>query len=83
MILNLEDAPTDPVERIAWLSGVKKQVQTELEAEFQQAYFWARLSGRLDAALSLRQHSQKRVMAYTRAENEARGRLVRWNDGRL
>jgi hypothetical protein len=57
-------------------------VHAELEPEWQQAYFWARFTGRLDAALALRLHSQKKVMAYTRAENEARGRLIRWGDHR-
>ena len=83
MILNLDQAPADPIERLIWLGGVHEQAQTELNAALQTAYFEARLSGRLDAALALRLHSPKRILAFTRAENEARGRTVkRWGDGR-
>lgn len=82
MILNLDDGPSDPIERLIWLGGVMGQVRTELESEFQQAYFWARFTGRLEDAEALGLHSHKRVMAYTRAENEARGRMIRWGDRR-
>lgn len=78
-ILNLEDAPDDPIERLIWLGGVAEQVRRELDPQFQQAYFWARFTGRFSEALSLGLHSRKRVMAWTRAENEQRGRMVRWN----
>lgn len=81
-ILDLSDAPTDPIERLVWLGGVLEQVSAELEPHWREAYFWARFTGRLDAALGLRLHSQKRVMAYTRAHNERSGRLVRWGDRR-
>lgn len=80
-ILNL-DLPADPVERIMYLSGVMRAVRLELEAEYQQAYFEARVRGQFDAALALRYHSEKRALAWTRAENEARGRMMRWGDGR-
>jgi hypothetical protein len=81
-LLNFNRAPTDPIERLVWLGGVMDQVQTELDRQFQEAYFWARFTGRLDAALDLHLHSRKRVMAYTRAENEFRARMIRWGDGR-
>lgn len=81
-ILNLRGAPTDPIERLVWLGGVNDAVKKELDDQFQEAYFWARFSGRLDAALALGLHSRKRVMAYTRAENESRARMIRWGDGR-
>lgn len=81
-ILDLSEAPDDPIERLMWLSGVAEQVKAELDAEWQQAYFWARFSGRMDAALALGLHSKKRAMQYTRTENEARARMIRWNDGR-
>jgi hypothetical protein len=81
-ILNLEDAPEDPIERLIWLGGVAEQVAAELAPQWQQAYFWARFSGRLDDALRLGLHSHKRVMAWTRAENEHRGRMIRWGDRR-
>lgn len=81
-LLNFASAPDDPIERLIWLGGVDDQVKTELEREFQEAYFWARFTGRLDAALDLHLHSRKKVMAYTRAENEFRARMIRWGDGR-
>jgi hypothetical protein len=81
-ILNLEAAPSDPIERLVWLSGVKDQVAKEMDAQWSDAYFWARFTGRLDAAVRLRLHGRKRIMAYTRAANESKGRTVRWGDGR-
>lgn len=81
-ILNLRGAPEDPIERLLWLGGVDEAVKKELDGLFAQAYFWARFTGRLDAALALGLHSRKRVMAYTRAENESRARMIRWGDGR-
>jgi hypothetical protein len=81
-ILNLKGAPDDPIERLIWLGGVKEQVEAEMNYQWQEAYFWARFTGRLDAALNLGLHSRKRVMAYTRAENEHRARMIRWGDGR-
>lgn len=81
-ILNLRDAPDDPIERLVWLGGVDEQVKAEMDWQWQEAYFWARFTGRLDAALALGLHSRKKVMAYTRAENENRARMIRWGDGR-
>lgn len=82
-ILNLDQAPSETLERLLWLSGVAEEAKTELEAEFQQVYFNARLERRLDAALELGLHRPARVLAWTRAENEKRGRSVRWGDGYL
>lgn len=81
-ILDVSDAPEDPIERLVWLGGVAEQVEREMKAHWEETYFWARFSGRLDAALKLGLHSHKKVMAYTRAANENRGRLVRWGDHR-
>jgi hypothetical protein len=81
-LLDLSRAPDDPIERIVWLDGVMEQVRDELDEAFSEAYFWARFTGRLDAALALKRHSRKRVMAYTRAMNNQKGRQIRWNDGR-
>jgi len=81
-ILDLTDMPDDAIERLLWLGGVEEQVTAELEPEWQDAYFDARLQGRLDQAEALALHSHKRVMAYTRAGNERRGRLIRWGDKR-
>jgi hypothetical protein len=80
-LLDLSDAPDDPIERLMWLSGVADQVAEEMDAEWAGAYFWARFTGRLEAALGLGYHSRKRVMAYTRHGNESVGRTVRWGDG--
>jgi hypothetical protein len=80
MILNLDDAPSDPIERIMWLSGVQEQATKELDRAFASAYFEARIQHRLEAAVSAGPFARKRVLAYTRAENERRGRTVRWGD---
>lgn len=80
-LLNLEPAPTEPIERIMWLSGVKEQVAAELDAAFAEAYFEARLQRRLDTAVKAGPYPRLRVLALTRHENERRGRTVRWNDG--
>lgn len=81
-LLNLNDAPTDHLERLVWLSGAREQVIHELELEFRRLYFQLRLDGRLDEAEHLGLHSHKRIMAWTRAENESRGRMIRWGDKR-
>lgn len=80
-ILNLDPAPHDPIERIMWLSGVADAVAAEMDEAWGEVYFNARMQHRLDAAISAGPHSRKRVLAYTRAENEKRARLVRWGDG--
>lgn len=80
MKIDLSDAPKDAIERLVWLGGAKDVFDREVNAAFQQAYFEARQTGRLDAAEALRLHSHKRIMAFTRAENERRGRMWRWGD---
>ena len=80
-ILNLDDAPHEPLERLLWLSGVREAAEAELDAAYQRAYYEARLSGRFDAALSLGLHSKKRALRWTRRENNANRRIVRWGDG--
>jgi len=64
-----------------WLSGVHEQAERELAAAYSAAYFEARLQRRLDSAVEVGPHSRKRVLAFTRAENQRRGRSVRWGDG--
>jgi hypothetical protein len=81
-ILDLSEAPDEPLHRLMWLSGVNDQVALELDEQFRAAYFELRLQNRLAEAFDLRLHSPTRVLAYTRRENESRGRLVRWNDTR-
>jgi hypothetical protein len=81
-ILDLSAAPEDPMERLLWLSGARKRAVQEIDGEFQRLYFQMRLEGRLDDAEKLNLHSHKRIMAWTRAENESRGRMIRWGDRR-
>lgn len=80
-MLDLSQAPSDPVARVMWLSGVKARVNAELDDAFGDAYFTARLQGQLENAISAGPYARKRVLAYTRHENERRGRTVKWNDG--
>lgn len=82
MYIEWSEAPADPIERLVWLGGARKSFEDQIEPLWQSAYFEARLTQRLDSALHLRLHSRKRIMAWTRAENEARGRQIRWHDGR-
>lgn len=81
LLLRLNSAPDDPIERLVWLGGVKEEVERELDDLFADAYFWARLNGTMHTALDLRLHSRKKAFAYTRKGNEMRGRTVKWNDG--
>lgn len=81
MILRTDDMPEDPIEAIIWLDGVKEAVQVELDQHYQRAYYMARLTRRFPEALRLGRTSRKRALQYTRRENEANGRTVRWNDG--
>lgn len=80
MTVNFDAAPTDPVERLLWLSGAREAFEAQLNAEWQRSYFDCRRTGRLDTAMSLGLHSRKRIMAFTRHENELRGRMIKWND---
>lgn len=80
-ILNLDAAPTDPIERIMWLTGVKEKALAELDEAFRVAYYKARLERRFDAAIAAGPYAKKRALAMTRAENNRRGRAIRWNDG--
>jgi hypothetical protein len=80
--LDLSSAPTDPIERLVWLSGLDQAVKREINLEWQRTYFEARLSGVFEQALNLGLHPKKRALAWTRHENEARGRAIsRWGDG--
>lgn len=81
MLLNLDDMPTDPIERVLWLSGVNEQVRRELDHAFEEAYFEARLQRRLEAAVTAGPYAMKRALAFTRHANERRGRPIRWGDG--
>jgi hypothetical protein len=80
-ILNTEAMPKDPIEQIVWLDSVQAQVDRELDALYQQAYFTARTQGRFDAALRVGRASRKAALRWTRRQNESVGRTVRWGDG--
>lgn len=80
-VLDLSTAPSDPIERIIWLDGVHDAVREELEMEYQDAYFRARITRRFDDALRVGRMSRKRALALTRRQNEQTGRTIRWNDG--
>lgn len=79
-LLNLDGAPEDPLQRLIYLGGVLDRVRSELDQEWQKAYYDARIQGMFDRALDLRLHSRKRAIAWTRHENNARGRAIRWGD---
>jgi hypothetical protein len=79
--IDFSEAPHDPIERLIWLSGAKEAFDAQVTAMWQAAYFDARLTGRFAPALDLHYHSRKRALAFTRAENERRGRPYRWGDG--
>lgn len=81
MRIDFSDAPKDPIERLVWLSGAQQKFDSEVRSQWQRAYFEARLTSRLATALGLRLHSRKRVLSFTRAENERTGRQVHWGDG--
>lgn len=80
-ILNLADAPNDPLERLLWLSGVKAAAARELDDAYAKAYAEARLERRFDMALSLGLHGKKRALALTRRWNSSQARMIRWGDG--
>lgn len=69
--------PTDAVELLRWIT----ERRADLERMERRALFQARLEGRFDQALTTSGISRKRGLALTRAENAARGRMIRW--GRL
>lgn len=81
LVIDFSAAPHDPIERLVWLSGAKEAFDTQVTAMWRTAYYDARLSGRFQAALDLRLHSHKKALALTRAENERRGRGLKWGDG--
>jgi hypothetical protein len=81
-ILSLTQIPENPIERLVYLDGVLAAARAELDAEFQRAYFDARVQGMFPQALNLGLHSQKKAVAFTRHENEKRSRAIwRWRDG--
>jgi len=78
--IDFSEAPADALQRLVWLSGAKAAFDAQVDALWQRSYFEARLTGRFEAALGLHLHSKKRALAFTRAENERRGRPMRWGD---
>lgn len=80
-ILDLSEAPEDPLDRLIWLSGVERAVAHELEDERMRLTFEVRLQSRFEALIGLGLYSKNRLLAWCRAENNRRGRPVRWSDG--
>lgn len=76
----MDDPPEDAIARLTWLADKRSTFNALIEQQFQQAYFEARMTGRLDSAISLGLHSRNGVLRRTRHENEARGRMMRWGD---
>lgn len=80
-LLDLTEAPQDPIRRLLWLSGVMDEVKAELDTQFQRTYYEARVEQRIESAFDLKLHARARILKWTRQENEARGRTIRWGDG--
>lgn len=80
MKFNMNSAPRDPIRRLAFLADKQREFAALLDREYQLAYFEARQTGRLEFAERLGLHSKKRILKWTRVENEARGRMMRWGD---
>lgn len=79
--LNLDDAPSDSIERLKWLEQAEREARREVEQAYREAYFHARLEGRLNAAAWLGMHSMTRILRFTREHNNSLRRMVRWDDG--
>lgn len=56
------------------------KVRDELEVEYTDAYFEARLQGRFEDALRVGRTSRTEALRMTRRKNEQSGRSIRWND---
>lgn len=80
-LLNLVDLPSDPIERLNWLAAARESIVNEFDTAFAEAYFSARLQHRFDSALALHIHGKKKALALSRAHNNSKKRMVRWNDG--
>lgn len=74
MVQPVQDQPADPLDMLAYLNRQYRR----LDQLRREALFEARLQGSLDEAIAVSGLSRKRVLAETRHENEARGRMVRW-----
>ena len=79
MILDLSDAPGEPVKRILWLSELDQLVRDELDSAYRKAYFKARQQDSFEAAVEVGPFPRTKALRLTRQENEAQGRQVRWN----
>lgn len=79
MILDMSEAPKDPVQRLIWMTGVKQQVQDEIDMECESIYTRLRMEGRFDVVLAVGLHAKGRALALTRRANRAR--QIRWDDG--
>lgn len=66
--------PTDSLELLSWIN----ERQLALNRLRRHALFNARLQGRFEQAVQISGLSRKKALAETRAENSARGKMVRW-----
>lgn len=69
--------PTTDTDALSWAMAA----QREADEAWRECFFEARLGGWLEEAVRSSPHSRTQALAMTRAENERRGRSVRWGDG--
>ena len=74
------EPPHDALERVLWLAEYRRLVLEEVDEALSEAYFAARMEGRLESAVEIGPHSRRQALRMTRQVNEARGRQVRWGD---
>lgn len=68
----------NPLQQIADLAVERDKMLADYDAQFQRLYFQARMQGQIKSAIDMGLHSRKQIMKFTRAENEALGRAIRW-----
>lgn len=78
--LHLGDLPRDPLSRLVRIDEVRREVLAELDGAFADAYYDARIQGLFEAALTFNFHGKYRALKMTRKVNNARHRMIRWND---
>lgn len=79
-MLNIADAPEDPIELLSWAVTQRERINDELDRLTADALFDARLENRFEEAVAASGLSYSRALRLTRNVNEQRGRQVRWRD---
>jgi hypothetical protein len=77
-LLDLTEAPREPVHRVLWLSELSNLLAEELHLAYRKAYFEARQQGTFEVAVEVGPFSRTVALAMTREHNEATGRQLRW-----